>query len=355
MLALETGKPRHFAWRVYYPPSYQQVVTSPSGRRLWYSTRDEIEFIARVVLRPADDGGVEVFMHFPGRGNPGDVEDMSPDDVLRNTGDWQLPRGKKEHFGDKALGDLLRDRWDMIRVTQLRRAPTCRARTEAAGDRVALDTARRPASRSPQQAPSRHIRGLRPRPLRVEARTHYGEAVTRAFRRFGPCSTRRRPTIPPTTCPRPPSSRPQALARQGPLSGLVDGVDRRLADLCHQPPAQHHARSPHGARFPCARTAHRRPERNRRRGAGRMVLPRKPLGSLPARRTVPVVPGDPRDRLRPARSRRQEPPLKAGRHHIALDERPDGEARITVAWDGTGLMTVDEPSDSRRPFRRLGR
>jgi hypothetical protein len=43
-------------------------------------------------------------------------------------------------------------------------------------------------------------------------------------------------------------------------------------------------------------------------------------------------------------------PLKAGRHHIALDERRNGEAwRITVAWDGTGLMAVDEPGDWHDP------
>ena len=56
------------------------------------------------MLRPADDGGVDVYMHFPGRGNSGDFEDMSAADVLRDTRDWQLPRGKKVHFGDKAAG-----------------------------------------------------------------------------------------------------------------------------------------------------------------------------------------------------------------------------------------------------------
>ena len=38
--------------------------------------------------------------------------------------------------------------------------------------------------------------------------------------------------------------------------------------------------------------------------------------------------------------------LKAGRHHMALDQRWDRDVwRVTVAWDGTGVLAVEEFKD----------
>jgi hypothetical protein len=39
-------------------------------------------------------------------------------------------------------------------------------------------------------------------------------------------------------------------------------------------------------------------------------------------------------------------PIKAGRHHLALEQRRDEDAwRVTVACDGTGFLAVEEPKD----------
>jgi hypothetical protein len=39
-------------------------------------------------------------------------------------------------------------------------------------------------------------------------------------------------------------------------------------------------------------------------------------------------------------------PIKAGRHHVALVKRLDKDIwRVTVAWDGAGLLAVEEPKD----------
>jgi hypothetical protein len=39
-------------------------------------------------------------------------------------------------------------------------------------------------------------------------------------------------------------------------------------------------------------------------------------------------------------------PIKAGRHRLALEQRRDGDVwRVTVAWDRTGLLAVEEPKD----------
>jgi len=39
-------------------------------------------------------------------------------------------------------------------------------------------------------------------------------------------------------------------------------------------------------------------------------------------------------------------PLRSGRHRLALEQRRDKDVwRITVAWDGTGLLVVEEPRE----------
>jgi hypothetical protein len=92
--ALDTGEPLHFAWRVYYPPNYTQVLRhSDGGSGTSWAGRSS-EFIARVVFREDEQGLLQVYTHFSGGSS-------------------------RSSFGDKALAELLRGRWDRIRVEQL--------------------------------------------------------------------------------------------------------------------------------------------------------------------------------------------------------------------------------------------
>ncbi|MGP0069501.1 MAG: hypothetical protein ACLQGP_38625 [Isosphaeraceae bacterium] len=95
MRALDTGEPLHFAWRVYCPPNYNNMLYSStgSGDSTWGSSRSS-EFIARVRFREDAEGVVDVYSHF-GSGSTA------------------------ENLGDKGLADLLRNRWDRVRVEQL--------------------------------------------------------------------------------------------------------------------------------------------------------------------------------------------------------------------------------------------
>jgi hypothetical protein len=92
-LALNTGDPLHFAWRVYLPPNYSYrlrsvaMVSSPGSAK-------PAEFIARVRLRPGQDGDLDVYTHF---GNA----------------------SSRSSLGNNPLAELLHNRWDKIKVEQL--------------------------------------------------------------------------------------------------------------------------------------------------------------------------------------------------------------------------------------------
>jgi hypothetical protein len=98
LVALETGDPLHFAWRVYYPANYQEVLASiHSGShvvRSSLSTSDPTEAILRLRFRENDRGIVEIYM----KGMQGRFR--SP-------------------LGDESLADLLRGRRGEIDVEQI--------------------------------------------------------------------------------------------------------------------------------------------------------------------------------------------------------------------------------------------
>lgn len=93
ILALDTGDPMHFAWRVYYPANYSQILASDgSWSNSWSSSPSE--FIGRVRFREDKQGRLQVYRQFWGGSS--------------TTG---LP--------DQALAEQLHGRWDKLRVEQL--------------------------------------------------------------------------------------------------------------------------------------------------------------------------------------------------------------------------------------------
>ncbi len=94
VLALETGEPLHFAWRVYFPRNSTLILTDNIGGQATRWSIDPEEFIARVRIREDGKGGLEIYSHFSGGSSRGG-------------------------FGTKTLADLLRGRWDEVRVEQL--------------------------------------------------------------------------------------------------------------------------------------------------------------------------------------------------------------------------------------------
>jgi hypothetical protein len=95
--AIDTGERLHFAWRVYLPPKYNQVLSCRSDGSSSSSTSlrsGSTEIIARVRLREDEQGQLHVYSHFAGGSS-------------------------RMGVGDKALADLLRGRWDRVRVEQV--------------------------------------------------------------------------------------------------------------------------------------------------------------------------------------------------------------------------------------------
>lgn len=92
--ALETGEPMHYAWRIYYPPSYKAILGNSDGDWSTSWSSSSSEFIARVVFRQDDEGLLQVYTHFSGGSS-------------------------QSSLGDEALAKLLCDRWGKIRVEQL--------------------------------------------------------------------------------------------------------------------------------------------------------------------------------------------------------------------------------------------
>jgi hypothetical protein len=92
--ALETEAPLEFAWRVYVPKNYNFTLTQRPDSGASVVTIDPSEYIARVRIRHDDSGMFRIYQHF-GSGS-------------------QLVDGE-----DKPLAELLRGRWDELRVEQL--------------------------------------------------------------------------------------------------------------------------------------------------------------------------------------------------------------------------------------------
>jgi hypothetical protein len=92
--ALETDQPMEFAWRVYYPANYAQVLRHPNGGSSRSPSTTSTEFIARVAFRRDDRGIMNVYTHFEGSSG-------------------------RFSFGDESLAELLRNHWDKLRVEQI--------------------------------------------------------------------------------------------------------------------------------------------------------------------------------------------------------------------------------------------
>jgi hypothetical protein len=94
ILALDTGEPLHFAWRVYLPPnSRHELRAKGSGGSSSWGGSSSMELIARVRFRDDPERGLEVFTHFAGGSS-------------------------RMGVGDKALAERLRGRWDKVLVDQ---------------------------------------------------------------------------------------------------------------------------------------------------------------------------------------------------------------------------------------------
>jgi hypothetical protein len=92
--AIETGDELHFAWRVYVPAGFKvRWEYSNGGYSVSHSTIAS-EFVARVRLREEERGRLYVFSN-------------------------QAGGRRRLRLGDAQLADLLRDRWDEVRVEQL--------------------------------------------------------------------------------------------------------------------------------------------------------------------------------------------------------------------------------------------
>lgn len=94
LVALDTGEPLNFAWRAYFPPGYDQLLGMGKGRQSTNLLTGPGESISRLRIRENESGNLEYYASFSGGGS------------------WWS-------YGDKALADLLRGRWDQVRVEQL--------------------------------------------------------------------------------------------------------------------------------------------------------------------------------------------------------------------------------------------
>jgi hypothetical protein len=92
--AIDTGEPLHFAWRVYIPPSYRQIVKRSTGGSSSSSSSSPRHFIARVRFQLDEQGYLRAYSRFAGGG-------------------WG------ETLGDRRLGELLQGGWNKIEARQL--------------------------------------------------------------------------------------------------------------------------------------------------------------------------------------------------------------------------------------------
>jgi hypothetical protein len=83
ILALETGEPLHFAWRIYLPPNYQVIRRDNLGSSGTSSSSQSVEFIARVRIREDGKGGLEIYQSFSGGSSRGGFADRTLAELLR--------------------------------------------------------------------------------------------------------------------------------------------------------------------------------------------------------------------------------------------------------------------------------
>lgn len=92
--AIDTGEPLHFAWRVYVPPNYRQIITSSAGNASESWSANSQQFIARVRFRLDEQGDLRVYSRFSGGSSYATL-------------------------GDRRLGELLKGGWNNIEAKQL--------------------------------------------------------------------------------------------------------------------------------------------------------------------------------------------------------------------------------------------
>ncbi len=101
VLALETGEELHFAWRLYIPADFNLRRKHSDGFGSRNANRTAYECMWRLMLRENDDGVLQVFF---------------------NNGVWDL--------GDRRMADLLRGRWDEVRIESLGAAAAAEVDTD---------------------------------------------------------------------------------------------------------------------------------------------------------------------------------------------------------------------------------
>ena len=97
VLALDTGEPLHFAWRVYLPADYKLVEREMSGGAVSASPPGQVssrELILRTRFREDAEGHLNLYQNF---------EETS----------------HRASFGDKSLSKVLHGRFDQVLVEQL--------------------------------------------------------------------------------------------------------------------------------------------------------------------------------------------------------------------------------------------
>ncbi|WP_422923188.1 hypothetical protein [Singulisphaera sp. PoT] len=94
VVALDTGEPFHFAWRIYFPPKYQFSLWNGDSECFNSKSVESNDSILRVNFRENELGNMKVFI----------------------SGFY----GSMRHgVGDKALADFMRGRWTELKASQL--------------------------------------------------------------------------------------------------------------------------------------------------------------------------------------------------------------------------------------------
>lgn len=86
LVALDTGEPLHFAWRVYYPANYRAVLTNSLGVQSSSSTSNPTEAILRLRFFENDRGLLEVYVKGAQGRSQGTLGDGSLAGLLRAVG-----------------------------------------------------------------------------------------------------------------------------------------------------------------------------------------------------------------------------------------------------------------------------
>lgn len=116
ILALETGEPLHFAWRLSVPPRYRVSARSQSGGGSSSWSGSATDVIARVRLREDPRSGlIQVYASYAGGSSLMSLGDRSVAELLRRHGDRlrieQIGRGQPTALAIGQPSVLLRLSW----------------------------------------------------------------------------------------------------------------------------------------------------------------------------------------------------------------------------------------------------